>query len=64
MKSSQKTSDWVIGLLITVVFCIFFYTKTGFLETIELKSYDLRMALFASARPSAEIAIVAIDDES
>src|SRR3989338_6923369 len=53
--------QWVIGLLITVVFCIFFYTKTGFLETIELKSYDLRMALFASARPSAEIAIV---DES
>ena len=64
MKPSPKTSDWVIGLLITVVFCIFFYTKTGFLETIELKSYDLRMALFASARPSAEIAIVAIDDES
>ncbi|MBI3398939.1 MAG: CHASE2 domain-containing protein [Deltaproteobacteria bacterium] len=64
MKPSKKTSEWVIGLVITILFCIFFYTKTGFLETIELKSYDLRMRLFPPAKPFSEIAIVAIDDES
>lgn len=64
MKPSKKTPDWVIGLILTALFCIFFYTKAGFLETIELKSYDLRMRLFPPAKPSSEIAIIAIDDES
>lgn len=64
MKLSKNTPDWIIGLIITALFCIFFYTKTGFLETIELKSYDLRMRLFPPAKASEEIAIVAIDDES
>src|SRR3989337_424373 len=64
MKLSKKTSDIVIGLIITALFCISFYTKSGFLETIELKSYDLRMRLFPPASPNKDIAIIAIDDES
>ncbi|MBI5047402.1 MAG: CHASE2 domain-containing protein [Deltaproteobacteria bacterium] len=64
MKPSKKTSDIVVGLIITALFCIFFYTKAGFLETVELKSYDLRMRLFPPAKASEEIVIVAIDDES
>ena len=64
MKPSKKTPDIVIGLIVTSIFCIFFYTKTGFLETIELKSYDMRMRLFHPAKASEEIVIVAIDDES
>src|SRR3989338_501331 len=64
MKPSKKTPDIVIGLIVTSIFCIFFYTKTGFLETIELKSYDMRMRLFHPDKASEEIAIVAIDDES
>lgn len=64
MKLSKNTPDWIIGLILTVLFCIFFYTKTGFLETIELKSYDLRMRLFPPAKASEDIVIVAIDDES
>lgn len=64
MQPSRKTPDIVIGLIITSIFCISFYTKTGFLETIELKSYDMRMRLFHPAKVSEDIAIVAIDDES
>lgn len=64
MKLSQKTPDFVIGLIITIVLCIFFYIKIGFIETIELKSYDLRMKFFPQNNPGEEIAIVAIDDES
>lgn len=64
MQLSKKTPDIVIGLIITSIFCISFYAKTGFLETIELKSYDMRMRLFHPAKTSEDIAIVAIDDES
>jgi len=64
MQLPKKTPDIVIGLIITSIFCISFYAKTGFLETIELKSYDMRMQLFQPEKFSEEIAIVAIDDES
>lgn len=64
MKLSKKTPDIIIGLILTVLFCIFFYAKVGFFETIELKSYDLRMRLFPPNKASEAIAIVAIDDES
>ncbi|HBO83742.1 MAG TPA: serine/threonine protein kinase [Deltaproteobacteria bacterium] len=64
MKFSQKIPDWLIGLILTVLLCIFSLTKIGFLEAVELKTYDFRMRLFPPQDINREIAIVAIDDES
>src|SRR3990172_12220135 len=64
MKFSHKIPDWLIGLILTALLCIFSLTKIGFLEAVELKSYDFRMRLFPPQDINREIAIVAIDDES
>lgn len=64
MKISTKIPDWVIGLAITILFCLALFLKIGFLEAIEFKSYDFRMKLFPPETRVNEIAIVAVDDES
>ena len=64
MKISPKIPDWSIGIFFTVLLCSFYFFKVGFLETVELKSFDLRMRLFHPQKQGDSIAIIAIDDES
>ena len=65
-KGLARIPNWTIGLAITGLICssFLFGGSGGFLSEIELKTYDLRMKLFATGIESDRIAIVAIDEES
>jgi len=53
--------DWLVGLLVSVVF--FLAAGTDLMQSLERKAYDL--GVLASTRvPSDRIAIIAIDDQS
>ena len=54
-------SDWLVGLLLTVVFLLL--TMTGILQGMERASYDLGIR-HATRAPSEKISIIAIDEES
>ncbi|MFA6318207.1 MAG: CHASE2 domain-containing protein, partial [Elusimicrobiota bacterium] len=58
--------DVVIGLFLSlfVVGCYLLPPLLPFLESLELKSYDLRSSLRQTGEPSNEIILVAIDDSS
>ena len=61
MKKRVWKSDWLVGLLITLVFLIF--SGSDFLQGLERSAYDLSVR--SSTRiPSDKIAVIAIDDES
>ena len=59
----SKISNTTLGILITVIFCLFYLLQGG-VGDIELKSYDFRVSLFAPELQSDRIAIVAIDSAS
>ena len=54
-------SDWLVGLLLTVVFLLL--SMTGLLQGMERASYDLGIR-HATRAPSEKISIIAIDEES
>jgi serine/threonine-protein kinase len=56
--------DFFIGMGITFFVIIIYILDLGFLNTIELKTYDLRAKTRKHANPGNEIALVVIDDES
>ena len=60
----SKIPNWLLGAVITVLFCVLFLVKPGFINEVELKTYDLRMKLFSPSIQSDRIAIIAIDSES
>jgi len=54
-------SDWLVGLLITLVFLVF--SGSDFLQGLERSAYDFSVR--SSKRiPSDKVAVIAIDDES
>jgi len=53
-----------LGLGITVVFLLLGLVRMDFLDTMELKFYDLMMDLRGDAQASSEVVIVDIDDDS
>ncbi|HHL39818.1 MAG TPA: CHASE2 domain-containing protein [Deltaproteobacteria bacterium] len=59
-------TEWSIGGLVVVVFCLLYLYRApiGFLDVLELKTYDLRMRLFGGELDEPAVAIVAIDQES
>ncbi len=64
MKLQKLFSDWVIGLIITVIFfVIIFPDSLNFIHTIEMKSFDLRAKLSASSVKSPDIELVTITNE-
>ncbi|MBN1907711.1 MAG: CHASE2 domain-containing protein [Deltaproteobacteria bacterium] len=64
MKLHKLFSDWVIGLITTVIFFVLFFSGTfSFINTIELKSFDLRAKLAASPDVSPDIELVTITEE-
>ena len=56
-------SDILWGLLLTLAALFFYFTGTG-LETAELKFYDFRARLSASAPAKSDIAVIEINDDS
>lgn len=61
-KLLSKISNTALGIIITVIFCLFYLLQGG--GDVELKSYDFRAKLFASDLETDRIAIVAIDSAS
>lgn len=59
----RTVPEWVLALLITLVVIGTYLFSWYPLETLELKTYDLR-ARAAQPAPSSQVAIVAIDDAS
>jgi CHASE2 domain-containing sensor protein len=61
MKKGIWKSDWLVGLLITLVFLVF--SGSDFLQGLERNAYDFSVR--SSTRiPSDKVAVIAIDDES
>ncbi|MBL7181003.1 MAG: CHASE2 domain-containing protein [Desulfobacterales bacterium] len=54
----------VLGLAITVIFLVLGVFRLGFLDTLELKFYDLMMNLRGEARSPSDVIVVDIDDDS
>jgi serine/threonine-protein kinase len=57
-------SDLTVGIVLTALTLGAFLLQTGFFESLELKTYDLRCLLRQNTAPGNEIAIVSIDDDS
>ncbi len=61
MKKGIWKSDWLVGLLITLVFLAF--SGSNFLQGLERSAYDFSVRS-SNRIPSDRIAVIAIDDES
>ncbi|MCK4389259.1 MAG: adenylate/guanylate cyclase domain-containing protein [Desulfobacterales bacterium] len=61
-----KVNAFKISLIITALICLAIYYRFDlpFVESLELKSYDVRFKLRGVKEPSGKVAIVAIDDKS
>ena len=53
-----------LGLCITVIFLLLGLLRMDFLDTMELKFYDLMMGLRSDVQSSSDVVIVDIDDDS
>jgi serine/threonine-protein kinase len=60
----KKHPALVSGLGLTFLFLILWFSGLEFLDTLELKYYDLRMKLRGDQDAQSDIAIVDIDDDS
>lgn len=64
MVFKKGVPDWVIGLILTLLFLIMVLTGLGdFTDVIEKKTFDLRSRLSASGERNPDIEMVVIDDE-
>ncbi len=64
MKVKQKVPDWLVGVLVTLLFL--FITFTGifdFTDAIEMKSFDFRSKIAASGERNPDIELVTITDD-
>ncbi len=63
MKKGILSADWLVGLVVCLIFAFLALSGNGVLQSLERSAYD--MGVSGSTRePSDKIAIVAIDDES
>lgn len=53
-----------LGLTITLIFLGLGYVRVDFLDTLELKLYDIRMGLKGSPKSDSNIVLIDIDDDS
>ena len=61
MRTGVWKSDWLVGLLITLVFLVF--SSSDFLQGLERSAYDFGVRS-SDRLPSDKVAVIAIDDES
>ncbi|MDH4235554.1 MAG: CHASE2 domain-containing protein, partial [Gallionella sp.] len=65
MRGNPKSAVFVLALFSVFSVIALYYNQNSFLEAFEARTYDLRfMSLRGAVPPSADIAIVAIDDKS
>ena len=62
MTSGALKSDWFTGLIITLIFFVF-YSFTSVIESMERSAYDIGVKS-SSRTASNKVAIIAIDDQS
>ncbi|MBI9082504.1 MAG: CHASE2 domain-containing protein [Desulfobacterales bacterium] len=60
----KKHPTVFLGLGITVLFLVFGFMRVGFFDTLELKFYDVRMALRSDTEAASDIVMVDIDDDT
>lgn len=64
MALKKSAPEWLIGLILTLLFIIMVVTGLGdFTDIIEKKTFDIRSRLSASGERNPDIEIVVIDDE-
>jgi len=63
-KRRPKVPTSAIGFIITVIVLGLYWTQWGFLESIELKTFDLRARLNQPEKVPPSVVIVSIDDDS
>lgn len=63
-RQTRRIPDWMIGLAITFLVLGMAWVRPAFLESMEYRTFDLRLKWFGSRAPAQNIAIVAIDEES
>ena len=64
MSFLRRHPALVWGLAVTAAFLFFGLVRLGFLDALDLKFYDLMMALRADAQSPSDIVLVEIDDDS
>ena len=64
MKGKSWLVDAFIGLLLSLYVAASYLLGFPFLESIELKAFDMRSELRQNAEPTGEIVMIAIDDNS
>lgn len=62
--SKQFFSEWMIGCVLTLVFLVGYFGDWQIFRTIEYLTYDLRAPLRTNPKPSDQIVIVGVDDDS
>ena len=64
MKFQKIFSEWIIGVLITLLFLFIIFSGVfDFTHTLEMKSYDLRARFSASDEKSPDIELVVITND-
>ena len=65
MRSDSKVAVYLLAFISVFIVIALYYNQNSFLEAFEAKTYDLRFkSLRGAVAPSADIAIIAIDDKS
>ncbi len=64
MQLLKKNAAPLIGLAVTLAFLGMAFFRVQFLDSVELKLYDLRMSLAAAADGQSPVVLVDIDDDS
>ena len=64
MSFLRRHPTLVWGIAVTGAFLFFGLVRLGFLDALDLKFYDLMMALRADAQSPSDIVLVEIDDDS
>ncbi len=63
-KRRPKVPTFAIGFVLTLAVLGLYFAQWGFLESIELKTFDLRTRLNQTPKVPPAVVIVSIDDES
>lgn len=61
---THRFAEWVIGGGLTLLFIVGYLADWPVLRSLEYRAYDVRLSLRASERPSDQIVIVGVDEDS
>ncbi len=63
-KRRSEVPTFAIGFILTLVILVLYFVQWGFLESIELKAFDLRARFDQAQKAPPDVAIVSIGDDS